>query len=59
MAILEITTWLMPLTAASLDFVSLFPFSSLTSTPLAISFCLIRGMLTQLAAATAANGTYL
>lgn len=43
----------------TLDFVSLFPFSSETSIPSIISTCLINGMLAQLAAATAANGTYL
>ena len=41
------------------DFVSLVPLSSDTSIPPSISFCLINGMLTQFAAATAANGTYL
>lgn len=41
------------------DFVSFLPSSSMSSTPFLISFCLIRGMLAQLAAATAANGTYL
>lgn len=39
------------------DLVNLLPFSSLMSIPLVISFCRIRGMLTQFAAATAANGT--
>jgi len=41
------------------DLASLLPFSSVRSMPPRISFCLISGMLTQFAAATAANGTYL
>lgn len=49
----------MPLAAANLDSVTLLPFSSVTAMPFINSPCLINGMLTQLAAATAANGTYL
>lgn len=43
----------------TLDVPTFFPFSSNKSTPFEISFCLIKGILTQFAAATAANGTYL
>lgn len=53
------TTCEMPLTAANRLLPISFPFSSWTLTPSINSFCRINGMLTQLAAATAANGTYL
>ncbi len=47
----------MPLTAAVLDLHTLLPSSSLRSTPELSSALRISGMLTQLAAATAATGT--
>lgn len=46
-----------PLTAAKRLLPTMLPFSSATSIPLTISCCRINGILMQLAAATAANGT--
>ena len=50
-------TWVMPHLAAVDDFPTTFPFSSVRGIPSLISCILINGMLTQLAAATAAKGT--
>lgn len=57
--ILENTTLAMAFRAAAFDSPILFPSSSVTGIPLNNSVCRIRGMFTQFAAATAANGTNL
>lgn len=47
----EIVTCVIATPDAVRDLPTIFPFSSSTSIPWIISFCLIKGMLTQLAAA--------